>query len=124
MPAPDTAESSSGVFRAAFFKTLTAFRERCIVERVDLRQRDDFLLLVDAVAIGLQLAAHRLVVARNIVRSCIDEVQQNPAAFDMSEEAIAESGTLVCTFDQARNIRQHEIDIAGPHDPEIRDATS
>ena len=39
----------------------------------------------------------------------LDEVEEDAAALDMAEEAVAETGTLVRALDQAGNVGEHEL---------------
>src|SRR5262245_57626123 len=64
-------------------------------ERVCLAERDDLRFLGEAVAVGLELAAHRLVVLAGMLAGAVNEMQQHAAALDMAEEAVAESNALM-----------------------------
>ena len=56
---------------------------------------------------------------RYVLLRRIHQVQKHAAAFHVAQEAIAQPRTLVRAFDQAGNIGQHEIGVAGAHDAEI-----
>jgi hypothetical protein len=47
-------------------------------------------------------------------------VDQHPAALDMAEEAVADTGALGGALDQAGNVRQHELALLVPDHAELR----
>src|SRR5207237_2637910 len=47
-------------------------------------------------------------------------VQQDAAALDMPEKAVAEADAFVGAFDQARNISEHEFTAVDVDHPELR----
>jgi hypothetical protein len=47
-------------------------------------------------------------------------MQQDAAALDMAEKAVAETGAFMRAFDQAGDIRQHEFAAVGIHHAELR----
>ena len=81
------------------------------IHRLALGQRDDFLLGGEVVVVGLQFAPHGAIVGGDVVAVHVDQVQQHARAFDMAEKAGAEAGTLVRTFNQARDVGNHEAAI-------------
>ena len=46
-------------------------------------------------------------------------MQQNLVALDVAEEARAEPGAFAGALDQARDVGEHEVDVAGAHDAEV-----
>src|SRR4029077_13571991 len=59
----------------------------------------DFLFGRQALPVGRQLITHRPVSRSGIVLRAVDEMQQNPATLDVSEEAIAQPHPLVSPLD-------------------------
>src|SRR5690606_29161415 len=49
---------------------------------------------------------------RRIWARDVDEVDQHPAALDVTEEAIANPGAFGRAFDQAGDVGQHELSLA------------
>ncbi len=54
----------------------------------------------------------------------VDQMQQNTAALDVAEEAVAEPDAFVRAFDQSRNIREHELARIDTRRRQAADATS
>ena len=72
---------------------------------VGLVERHDLLLAREIAAIGLELGAHRLVGAGDVVLRAVDQVQERAAALDMAEEARAEPGALAARLRSGRECR-------------------
>src|SRR6185437_10573642 len=64
--------------------------------------------------------AHGFIGFAGIARRAIDEMQQHAAAFDVAEDAVAEAGALVRSFNQARNIGEHELAAIDTDDAKLR----
>ena len=47
-------------------------------------------------------------------------MKEHAAALNVTKKAVTEPGTLVSSFDQARNIGQHELATAQRYDTELR----
>ena len=88
--------------------------------RVDLRQRDDLGLVVEPLAVGVELGAHGLVVFAGVLAGAVDQMQQHAAALDVAEEAVAEAGAFVRAFDQAGDVGQHELAAVALDHAELR----
>src|SRR5581483_3317618 len=80
-----------------------------VVEQVGLGQRDDLRLVSQSRAVAVELAANDPPPLERVLGRAIDEVEQQPCAFDVAEEAIADTGTFGCALDQARNIGDDEL---------------
>ena len=119
-PCPETAESTNGLRFAARFRRATCSFRVSAIERVGFRERDDFGLLGEAVAVGLELLADGAVGPAGMFARAVDEVEQHAAALDVAEEAVAEAGALVRALDQARDVGEHEFALGRPHDAEAR----
>ena len=89
-------------------------------ERVGLAERDDLRLVGEAMAIGLELVAHGLVVLAGVLAGAVDEMQQHTAALDMAEEAVAEPDAFMRVLDQPGQIGEHELALVDAHDAELR----
>ena len=87
--------------------------ERLLVERIGLRERHDLGLVGEAVAVGLEFLADDLVGLARMFARALDEMEQDAAALDMAQEAVAEPGTLVRALDQARECRRARIRAIG-----------
>ena len=83
-------------------------------------QRHDLRLLRQLVAIGDKFAAHGFVGRAGVSGGAIDEMQQYAATFDVAEEAVAEAGAFMRTFDQARNVGEHEFAAVDIDDAKLR----
>ena len=90
------------------------------IDRIDLRKRDDLRLLRQARAIGFKLAPHGLIGLARVRARRIDEMQQNPAAFDMAEETVAEAKAFMRAFDEAGNVGENEFASVAGNDAELR----
>ena len=84
-------------------------RERLLVDGVDLRQADDLGLLLEALAIGRELAADGAVVGAGVGPGRVDEMDERAAALDMAEEAVAEAVAFMRALDEAGNVGEDEI---------------
>src|SRR6476620_6011137 len=64
-------------------------------------------------AVGLQLAAHRLVVGARVTleRGEVDEVDEHRAALNVGEELVAETGALRRPLDQAGDVGDHRLAV-------------
>src|SRR5579864_3240936 len=87
---------------------------------VGLAQRHDLRLLGQAVTVGGELVAHRLVSCPRVLAGTVDQMQQHTAALDVAEEAVAEADALMSALDQAGNVGEHEFAAADVDDAELR----
>ena len=70
----------------------------------------DYLRLVDkAVAVSCKLRAHRVVGLTRVAHRPINEVEENPAPLDVTEETVTEADAFMRPLDQAGNIGEHEF---------------
>ncbi len=83
--------------------------KRLLVDGVDLRQADDLGLLLEALAIGRELATDGAVVGAGVGPGRIDEMDERAAALDMAEEAVAEAVAFMRALDEAGNVGEDEI---------------
>src|SRR5258705_183916 len=63
--------------------------------RVGLVEGEDFGLGGEHRPIGIELGAHGLVGLARMLAGSVDQMQQDPAAFHVAEEAVAEAGALM-----------------------------
>src|SRR6266702_368576 len=89
-------------------------------QRVGLVERDDFGFVREPVAIGFELPAHGLVGLARMLAGAVDEMQQDAAALDMAEEAVAEPRALVRALDQAGDVGEHEFAAVALDHAELR----
>src|SRR5262245_2489096 len=89
-------------------------------ERIGFVERDHFGFLCEAAAIGLELRPHGLVGLAGMLAGAVDEMQEDAAALDMTEEAVAEARAFVRAFDQTRNIGEHELALVDRDHAELR----
>src|SRR5579875_272705 len=53
--------------------------------------------------------------------AAVDQMDQHARAFDVAQEAIAQTGTRVRAFDQAGDVHQHEgVELVDAHDAQLR----
>src|ERR1700733_12046535 len=90
-------------------KPLGLLLERHLVDRVDLRQRDNLGFLSKPGAVSGELAADSAVVGARVRARGVDEMNKSAAPLDKAEEPVAEAMTLVRPLDQARNVGEHKI---------------
>ena len=88
------------------------------VECVGFVERDDLRLARKAVTVEGELLADRAISVGDIFEGAVDQVEDHQAALDMTEKAGADPGTLAGTLDQPGEVRQHELLVMQPHDPE------
>ena len=119
-PLPVAPEISSGVLRTRLLKSASFAVEIFLRNCVDLVEGDDLVLLGKERRVGLEFLADHAIGGHRILAGHIDEVKEHRAALDMAEEARAQSMPLVCTFDEAGNVSQHEAVSGGPHDAQLR----
>jgi hypothetical protein len=55
-----------------------------------------------------------------MLAGAVDEMQQDAAALDMAEEAVAETGAFMRALDQAGNVGEHEFAAVDLDDAELR----
>src|SRR6202023_3177948 len=67
---------------------------------VGLVERQYFRFLRQAVTVGGEFRAHRLVSDARVLAGAVDQMQQYTAALDMAEETVAETDTFMSAFDQ------------------------
>ncbi len=65
-------------------------------------------------AIGLELAADGAIGADDVLLGPVDEVQDDGAALDMAEEAMADPGALARALDEAGQVGDDELDVVEP----------
>ena len=58
--------------------------QRVLIEGIRLGERNDLGLLVETVAIGLDLVAHSLIRHSRILARALHQMQQHPAAFHVA----------------------------------------
>ena len=60
-------------------------------------------------AIGFELRTHGFVRCARIFQRAVDKMKQHTAAFGVAEKSIAQPYSIVCAFDQAGQVSQHEF---------------
>ena len=101
---PSDGGEHEGRLSCGLLQSFAALSHRFRVDGVRFRERDDLFLLLEVASVGFEFAPHRLVVGDHVLRCRINEMQENAATFDMSEETVAESGAIVRALDQTRNV--------------------
>ena len=76
---------------------------------VGLVQADDFGLFGQAAAVGGHLAADGAPGFDHVAGGAVDQMEQDGAAFDMAEEAVAEAGAFMGALDQAGDVGEDEF---------------
>src|SRR5690606_29363454 len=71
-------------------------------------QGDDFGLLLKPRAIGFEFTADDAIGLAHILLRAIDEMDEDAAALDMAQKAVAETLALMRALDKAGNIGEHE----------------
>ena len=91
-------------------------------DQIDLRERDDLREAVEPRPVPSELSADGLVVRLRVPlgRCHLDQVNEQPAALDVSEELVAEARPLRRPLDQARNVGEDELPIVEIDRPEVR----
>ena len=94
------------------------FFERRLVDRVDLRQRDNFGFLGKALAVSREFTADGAIVGAGIGARRVHEMDERAAALDMAQEPVAEAVALMRALDQAGYVGEHEVAPVDPDDAE------
>ena len=89
---------------ACLLERLDDLGARLVVEQVGLGQRDDLRLVVEAGAVAVELAADDAPGLDRVVAGAVDQVEQQPRALDMAEEAVADPGAFGRALDQAGDV--------------------
>ena len=76
---------------------------------IGLVQSDDFGLFGQTTAVGRHFAADGAPGFDHVPGGAVDQVQQDGAALDMAEEAVAEAGAFVGALDQAGDVGEDEF---------------
>ena len=93
----------------SFSSALTTSGASLVVEQVGLGQRDDLRFVGEAGAVAVELAADDAPRIDRVVARAIDQVEQQPRAFDMAEEAVADPGAFGRALDQAGDVGDDEL---------------
>src|SRR5581483_11130354 len=90
------------------------------VRRVGLAQGDDLRFVGKTCAIGGELVAHHLPGGERVLFAGIYQVEEDAAALDMAEEAVADAGALGGALDQAGDVGEDELAAAMRDHPQLR----
>src|SRR6185312_11299935 len=69
---------------------------------------------------SFEFAANAVVGLRNLARRTIDQVEDDVATLGMAEKAVAQPDAAMRTFDQAWQVREHEVALVDTHDAKLR----
>ena len=76
-------------------------RDGAGIEDVAFAEDGDLSPVVETMPVGRQLGAYRPVGVGDVLLRSVDQVDEESAALDMPEKAVADAGPLVSTRDQA-----------------------
>ena len=80
----------------------------------------DLGLVVEAGAIAVELAADDAPGVERVVGRAVDQVEQQPRALDVAEEAVADAGAFGGALDQAGDVGEHELAALVADNAELR----
>jgi hypothetical protein len=114
------AGEGQGAYARRFLQLVRQGVDQLLVERVALVERHHDLLLLEPRAIGFEFFGDDGVRLPDILVVGIHQVEQHASALDMAKEAVADTGAFGRAFDQAGNVRQHELAALVAHHAELR----
>src|ERR1700733_13940426 len=94
--------------------------ERRFVDGIDLRQRNNFRFLGNALAVSREFAADRAIVGGGVGACRVHKMDERAAALDMAKEPVAEAVALMRALDQAGYVGEHKVAAIDPDDAEAR----
>jgi len=103
------ARNRDNLFGACFLKLLCNIGHQLLVEEIALVESNDLGFFIEPCAISGKFITHGVPGLYRIIASRVDQVDQDTAAFDMAEEAIANSRAFGGTCDQTRNVGKDEF---------------
>ena len=119
-PCAGRARDRIDLVRARCLEFLGKRADQFGIDQIDLVERDQSRLFIEAIAVNRQLFLDHLQRIGGIMPVDVDQVDQHPAALDMAEEPVTDPGPVGRAFDQARDVGEDEFAVLVPHHSELR----